>query len=121
MWNSLVYGFQHAGDEEVVFEFDNYGLVCESFEDRENQLPAKLRIDEWLWGRWQVRTIVAGAGEGMSLISITPTGLLQTTTISPERILLVFSSRLYRKDLSPHLLDGSSVKNKFPSNNSQLF
>lgn len=29
----LVYGFEHAGDQEVVLELYNDGLVCEGFED----------------------------------------------------------------------------------------
>ena len=35
----LVHGFEHAGDQEVVLEFYYDGLVCEGFEDREDQLP----------------------------------------------------------------------------------
>ena len=44
----LVYRFEHAGNQEIVLEFYDDGLVCESFEDREDQLPATLRFKKRL-------------------------------------------------------------------------
>ena len=32
----LVYRFEHASNQEIVLEFYNDGLICESFEDRED-------------------------------------------------------------------------------------
>ena len=48
---SLVYGFKDAGDQEVILEFYDDGLVCEGFEDREDQLPSTLKLEKRLWER----------------------------------------------------------------------
>ena len=63
----LVYGFEDAGDQEIVLEFYNDGLVCESFEDREDQLSATFRFDRRLWDGWWELTIVADAEEKRSV------------------------------------------------------
>jgi hypothetical protein len=61
---SLVNGFEHASDQEVVLEFDDDRLVCEGFEDREDQLPVTLRVEKRSWERWRGLTIVAVVQEG---------------------------------------------------------
>ena len=66
----LVHGFEHAGDQEVVLEFHDDGLVCECFEDREYQLQVMFRLQKRLWKARPGLTIVAGAGEEQ-VLSIT--------------------------------------------------
>ena len=42
----LVYRFEHVSDWEVVLEFYDDGLVWKGFKDREDQLPATLRLEK---------------------------------------------------------------------------
>ena len=81
----LVYGFEDAGDQEIVLEFYNDGLVCESFEDREDQLPATFRFDRRLWDGWRELTIVADAEEKRSLDHFSDFGEIPALEISAER------------------------------------
>ena len=63
----LIYRFEHAGNQKIVLELYDDGLVCEGFENREDQLPAMLRFKKRLRDGRRELTIVANAEEERNL------------------------------------------------------